>query len=58
VVHFSLLAMRDAVFFFWAIVLKVRTCSAVQARRFVGFLAIEYLPVLKERKDLVLGLWK
>ena len=46
-VRFSVLAMRDAVFFCWAIVLKVRTCSAVQARRFVAFLAIEYLPVLK-----------
>src|SRR4029077_12547314 len=35
-VRFSVLAMRDAVFFCWAIVLKVRTCSAVQARRFVA----------------------
>lgn len=44
-VRFSLLAMRDAPFFWRAIVLKVRTCSAVHALRFLAFLAIEQLPV-------------
>jgi hypothetical protein len=39
--------MRDARFFCRAIVFKVRTCSAVHARRFVVFLAIESLPVPK-----------
>jgi hypothetical protein len=47
-VRFSLLAIRDAPFFWRAIVLKVRTCSAVHALRFVAFLAIEQLPVSKK----------
>jgi hypothetical protein len=47
-VRFSLLAIRDAPFFWRAIVLKVRTCSAVHALRFLAFLAIEQLPVSKK----------
>jgi hypothetical protein len=44
-VRFSLSAIRDARFFWRAIVFKVRICSAVHARRFLAFLAIEQLPV-------------
>jgi hypothetical protein len=47
-VRFSLSAIRDAPFFWRAIVLKVRTCSAVHARRFLAFFAIEQLPVSKK----------
>ena len=47
-VRFSLSAIRDARFFWRAIVFKVRTCSAVHARRFLAFLAIEQLPVSKK----------
>jgi hypothetical protein len=40
-VRFSVLAIRGAPFFRRAIVVKVRTCSAVHARRFVALLAIK-----------------
>jgi hypothetical protein len=39
--------MRDARLFWRAIVFKMRTCSAVHARRFPAFFAIEQLPVSK-----------
>jgi hypothetical protein len=41
-VRFSLSAIRDARFFWRAIVLSMRTCSAVHARRFLNFFAIEH----------------
>jgi hypothetical protein len=44
-VRLSVLPIRDARFLWRAIVFKVRTCSAVHARRFVAFLAIVQLPV-------------
>jgi hypothetical protein len=40
-VRFSLSAIRDARFFRRAIVLSMRTCSEVHARRFRAFFAIE-----------------
>jgi hypothetical protein len=46
-VRFSLSAIRDARFFWRAIVLSMRTCSAVHARRFFTFFAIQQLPVSK-----------
>ena len=52
-VRFSLSAIRDARFFWRAIVFKVRTCSAVHARRFLGFFTIEQLPV--SNKKVVAG---
>ena len=48
-VRFSLSAIRDARFFWRAIVLSMRTCSAVHARRFLAFFAIEQLPVSKKK---------
>jgi hypothetical protein len=42
--RFSVLAIRDARFLLRAIVFKVRTSSALHARRFVAFLAIEITP--------------
>jgi hypothetical protein len=48
-VRFSLSAIRDARFFWRAIALSMRTCSAVHARRFLAFFAIERLPVSKRR---------
>ena len=47
-VRFSLSAIRDARFFWRAIALSMRTCSAVHARRFLAFFAIEQLPVSKK----------
>ena len=52
-VRFSLSAIRDARFFWRAIVLSMRTCSAVHARRFLAFFAIEQLPVI--RKEVFSG---
>ena len=48
-VRFSLSAIRDARFFWRAIVLSMRTCSAVHARRFFTFFAIQQLPVSKKK---------
>ena len=48
-VRFSLSAIRDARFFWRAIALSMRTCSAVHARRFLAFFAIEQLPVSKKK---------
>jgi hypothetical protein len=48
-VRFSLSAIRDARFFRRAIVLSIRTCSEVHARRFRAFFAIEQLPVSKKK---------
>ena len=48
-VRFSLSAIRDARFFWRAIVLSMRTCSAVHARRFLAFFAIEQLQVSKKK---------
>jgi hypothetical protein len=42
--RFSVLAIREAFFFWRAMVFKVRTCSGVHARRFVAFLAIKQTP--------------
>jgi hypothetical protein len=42
--RFSVLAIREAFFFWRAMVFKVRTCSGVHARRFVAVLAIKQTP--------------
>jgi hypothetical protein len=48
-VRFSFSAIRDARFFWRAIVLSMRTCSAVHARRFLAFFTIEQLSVSKKK---------